>query len=285
MVDAPPDAAASALLAGILQDCGQLGAAQRAAQEAVSAASTPALRVLALDVQTGVWLTLGDVESARAGVEQLAATPLPAARLAAAFRQARLHRLDGMLAQAVGLLGSVWSGLPVADRRFAAPRAAALQEVAEYELLAGHLEEARSALQRAQACWERSGRRPGAFAAEGLRLRLQLAAGELPLPSAVDNGVAFGESRGLELLSAELRVARGRARAAGDIGGAAEDFDHAVAVGQRTGARLLEGRARLWRRVAGCAAEPGDRERARLLLSADRVLGRHPALWGQDPVP
>lgn len=274
-----PDAAGSALLAGVLQDVGQLRAARATAADAVSAAVRPEEEVLALDVFAGVLLVLGDLDSAREPIGTLERIAMPAAQIAAAFRSARLDRLDGMLDRAIGRLVGVVSGLPAADRRFAAPRAAALHEVAELRLLSGDLAGARTSLAAARAAWARSGRRPGGYAAEGLALRLHLAEGTSLVPSLVDRGIAFAHDRGLVLLGAELRIARGRVRAAQDLAGASEDFDAAVEQARTSEARLLEGRARLWRRVAGCPAADGDLERAKLLLSCDRVLLRHPVLW------
>ena len=156
-----------------------------------------------------------------------------------------------------------------------------IQDIAEFHLLAGRIEAARTARGIAERAWARSRRRPGAFAAEGLAVRLALASGEAVLPDSLNNAIEFSEKRGLVLLGAELRVARGRARAALGLEGASADLDHAVAAAQTAQTPLLEGRARLWRRVAGCAAGPDDVPRARTLLEADRVLGLHPALWSK----
>jgi len=278
MRGAAPDASSAALLAGVLQDSGQLQAARVSAEEAVAAATSPGTRVLSLDVLIGVLLVLGEVDSARGRLVELRSVPIPAAQLAGAFRAARLDRLDGALDQAVQRLDAVVTALPAADRRFAAPRAAALHEIAEYSLLAGNLEQSRTVLGAARAAWGRSGRRPGALAAEGLAVRIQLAAGEVVIPSALDNGIAFSDDRGLPLLGAELRIARGRARASADAPGASVDFDEAVHQGRRACAPLLEGRARLWRWISGCPADAGDREQIRRRLAIDRVLSRHPVL-------
>lgn len=254
-------------------------AARSAAADAVDAATELPARVLALDVSIGVHLLLGEVDQARTLLGVLKALGLPAAQVAAAFRGARLQRLDGLLDAGIGVLEGVVDGLPAADRRFAAPRAAALQEIAEYQLLAGRIDSARAAHGAATATWARSGRRPGGFAAEGLGVRIQLACAEPVLPSLLDNGIAFATDRGLPLLGAELRIARGRARVAADVPGASEDFDAAVQAGITSGAPLLEGRARLWRRVAGCPAADGDLATTRLRLAPDRILSRHTALW------
>ena len=281
LLDAPPDALGSALLAGVLQDVGQLEAAREAAEDAVRAASEPSARVLALDVLVGVLLMLGKQGPARTNLEALRRSPGPAAALAASFRMARLERLEGELEGAIVRLEGVAQGLPSADRRFAAPRAAALQDIAEFHLLAGRIEQARSALGSASRAWARARRRPGAFAAEGLGVRLALAQGLPVLPDGLDNALAFADQRGLVLLGAELRIARARAVAALGRDGASLDFDQAVQAAQQAQAPLLEGRARLWRRVSGCPGDPDDVVRTRALLAADRILGLHPVLWGR----
>ncbi|HCH65598.1 MAG: hypothetical protein CL927_15565 [Deltaproteobacteria bacterium] len=276
--DAPPDALGSALLAGVLQDVGQVVAAREAAEDAVRAAVEPGARVLALDVLTGILLMLGEVGAARIHLETLRRSPGPAAALAASFRLARFQRLEGDLEGAIAGLESVVHGLPAADRRFAAPRAAALHDIAEFHLLAGRVDAAQSALGIAGRAWARARRRPGAFVAEGLSVRLGLARGLPVLPDVLDNALDFAEQRGLVLLGAELRIARARAAAAVGREGASSDFDRAVEAAKRAQTPLLEGRARLWRRVSGCLGDANDVVRTRELLGADRILGLHPAL-------
>jgi hypothetical protein len=272
------DAAGSALLAGILQDVGQVAAARAAAIDAVQAADDPAVQVLALDVFVGILLVSGEVDRAREQIELLRRSTVPAASVAARFRQSRLDRLDGALDRAIDGLRGVLADLPSTDQRFAAPRAAAWQDIAEFHLLAERIDAAQTAHANATRAWTRSRRRPGFFAAEGLGVRIALARGETPLATQLDNAIEFAQDRGLPLLEAELRIARGRARSAADTPGGSEDLDFAVDAGKKAETPLLEGRARLWRRVCGMAAEPGDLPRARLLLGPDRVLSRHPAL-------
>lgn len=267
------------MLAGVLQDVGQLVPARSAAEDAVRAAADASAHILALDVLIGVLLMLGELGAARARLEELRQAPGPAAALAVTFRTARLERVDGALEQAIARLEAVLEGLPATDRRFAAPRAAAWQDIAEFHLLAGRLGPAHSALDAAVRAWSRSRRRPGAFAAEGLSVRLALAQATPVLPESLDNAVDFADQRGLVLLGAELRIARARAGASLGRDAASADFDHAVQVAAEAGAPLLEGRARLWRRVVGCPGDADDVARTRALLAPDRILGLHPAIW------
>ena len=130
---------------------------------------------------------------------------------------------------------------------------------------------------RAVAAWDTAGRRPGRFGAEGLAVRIALAEGAMVMPAVLDNPIDFAVDRSMVLLEAELRVARGRARAQLSQAGASEDFDTAVAHAETAEARFLEGRARLWRRAAGhCLSD--DLARTRLLLGPDCVYRRHPVL-------
>ena len=268
---------AGALLAGLLQDVGQLVPARRAADEAVDWADGAGPLALALDVAVGVRLLLGELDEARARLDRLGQLDAAGAELSVAFRLARLDRLDGLLARASDRLARLEGGLSEAGPRAAAPRAAAAQEQAELSLLMEDTGSARAHLDRAIVAWDLSGRRPGRFGAEGLAVRIALAEGTLVMPAVLDNPIDFAVERSMRLLEAELRVARARARAQLGRPGASEDFDAAVATAQTAEARFLEGRARLWRRVAGCALSP-DLSRCRLLLAPDRVYSRHPVL-------
>ena len=123
LADAPPDALGSALLAGVLQDVGQLVPARSAAEDAVRAAADASAHILALDVLIGVLLMLGELGAARARLEELRQAPGAAAALAVTFRTARLERVDGALEQAIARLEAVLEGLPATDRRlFFAPQ-------------------------------------------------------------------------------------------------------------------------------------------------------------------
>ncbi len=267
-----------ALLAGTLQDLGELEASRAAARDSTSSAQSDTERVIAWDVAIGAALLAGDFEMAREGLRKLQSLALPMAQLSAAFREARLLRYDGLLDEAVARLHTVLGWLSASEPRLAVTRALALHESANIELLRGNLDEAQVQVDAAIETYERAQRRPGRFLAEGLRVRIALARGEIVLPSTLDNPVAFADERSLKVLGAELRIDRGLAGAAAGRRGAAEDFDAAVAWSRDAGARQLEGVARLRRREAGIAAGPDDLLRTRSLLAEDRVLSKHPAL-------
>ena len=275
--DGVTDAVAGALLAGLLQDVGQLMAARSAADDAVTWATGLGPMALALDVSVGVRLLLGELDEARSKLTKLAGLKAPGAALSVAFRQARLDRLDGALERASRRLAELEETLAAAGTRAAAPRAAAAQEQAELALLLNDPLRARMHLERAVTAWDMAGRRPGRFGAEGLSVRIGLAEGTAVMPAALDNPISFATERSMVLLEAELRVARARARAQLGQAGASEDFDAAVAHGQASEARFLEGRARLWRRASGHGLSD-DLARTRLLLGADAVYRRHPVL-------
>ncbi len=268
---ADPDRRANArmLLAGVLADAGQLAAATDVARQLLASLRQPQARVLAHDILASTLLAQGRIAEARGAIEAIAAEAptLPALP----FRRAALARLDGLLDEADALLAQVLATAPT-TAAWRGPRAAAVMERAELALLQDHADEAIAGFGAALAAWGSVGRRAGAFRAEAGRVRATVAAGRACLPAVLDGPVAYAADRGLPVLEAELRLARGQARATAGLPGGADDLDQAVGLAAEAGAQLHEGRARHLRRRHGRPAD--DLARLRRCLAADRVWAR-----------
>ena len=100
-------------------------------------------------------------------------------------------------------------------------------------------------------------------------MRGSQARGETPLGTGLNGAIEYARDRGMPLLEAELRLARGAARAHANVRGGEEDMDLAVGIAEKTEALVMEGRARVMRRKAGFLRN--DLERTRLCLAGDRV--------------
>jgi hypothetical protein len=236
--------------AGAHLDAGNVAGAREDADRAVAVAGQVGVSTLALDLAAGAAMVAGDIDAARRWVVRLQGVAPPAARPAVAFRLAALKRLDGDLMGADALLAGVEEA--AADQpHWAGPAAAASQERGEIALLVGKVEEAGRRFAEAEAYWASAGRAGGAARCRGGRLRAALEVGGRPPLSLLDDDIRRASERGMVLLEAELRLARGRLRAARHVSGAQDDLDQAVSLASGAGARLLEGRARVGRRKAG----------------------------------
>ena len=108
---------------------------------------------------------------------------------------------------------------------------------------------------------------PGVFRAEAAEVRCQVALGQRPLGANLSEPIAYAQERGLPLLEAELRMARGMARTRATVTGADEDFTRGISLAEDAGARLLEGRLRVQRRLSGILRD--DLERTSWCLAPD----------------
>lgn len=275
----PRRALAVAGLGSALIDAGEPVPAEILVREALAGAREPAVRVLLLDVLLGALVVLGRVEEAEGPLLELEATvgalppaARPLAELTVDFRRAARHRLRGELAPAARLLTAVEARMAVRKETTGAAAAAAA-ELGELRLAAGDGDGARAALDRAARAWTAAGRRAGLYRCEAALLRAALASGDLPIARALDGPVTYARERGMPLLEAELRLARGAARARALQRGGEEDLDLAVGLAERAGAALLEGRARMIRRRCGFLRD--DLARTRELLRGD-------ALWSKE---
>ncbi|MES2638988.1 MAG: hypothetical protein V4850_05880 [Myxococcota bacterium] len=277
----------SAQLAAVLLDAGQVDAAHDIAAAALVKASAapdgdPVGTTLALDTLVGLCLTRGEVDTARAHLDRLAAVALPGSELSRRFRAAQVDRLDGLVSaaetawlalaaelephpQAVGPAGAAWSELGEID----------LLRAAWFEDGAGtagpFCERAIQRFDRALACWTRAGRRAGVFRAEAWAARARAVAGETVVAPGIDRAITYAIERGMPLLEADLRACRAVAKRDPD------DLFHAL---DRLGeAPLARGRVRV------LIAELGGRADLELAMSelapdgpwrarAMRILGR-----------
>ena len=259
------------LLAATLGDAGQGTAGVVLLRELLASRPAAAARVLALDVLAGLLLGLGRVSEAWGVQAELDAEPGAAPAAALPFREAALTRLAGDLDGAQARLRAALASAPAAAA-WEGPRAAIREELAEIDLLRGRLDDAAAGFARAGDGWGRAGRRAGVFRAEAGRIKVELARGGLPLPSALHDAVDYADERGLPGLATELRMARGAARARAGLEGAAADLDRAVELAAAHELLLLEGRARMVRRGAGLGR--GDEARMRVCLAEDRWWSR-----------
>jgi len=253
-----------ALLAGVLVDIGECRRAVTQARRALAAARAPAEAALARDPLIASLLLLGELDAARVEICALA-RGTPGGRIGACFREAELLKLDGRFTAALErrARGSEACGDAPMLR---GPAAAAAQARGEILLLAGSPGPALDALDAALEGWTQAGRRVGVFGVEAARARARLRAGQLVLPQSLDRPLLFAEERQLRLLEIELCCARGLAAMARNPAAAGRDFTRAVAAASESGARLMEGRARVRWAEAGADI---DRALTARLLAGD----------------
>lgn len=265
---------ARATLAAVLVDAGEPVPAEILLRELLPEASEPGARVVVLDMLLGILLLLGRTDDAEGPYAELAALVGglgPAAELARAtlaFRTATRHRLRGELDAADRVLLAVGDTMET-RRETVGAAAVALGERGEVALAAGDGAAAWIFFDHAAKLWTATGRRAGLYRAEAGLVRAALARGETPLATRLNSPIDYAKERGMVLLEAELRLARGAARANAHVSGGEEDLDLAVAICERASADLLEGRARLIRRRCGFLRN--DTERTRHCLRGDRV--------------
>ncbi len=259
------------LLAGALLDTGEIDAAVQIARAAAEGAPDDSARALALDVFAGSLLASGRVNEARPPIGELARGASASSRMAAAFRQAQLARLDGDLRAAeaqwralaaqlrphpaaAGALAATWM-----DLGETAVLRVALRGIAWFpESDAPEVDEAEAeaCFAQASAAWARAGRRAGYLRAEAWRARLRDAGGPGPPPTfaaTLETAVAYADERGLVGMAAEMRVARAIVRRS------PLDALHAAELAKQ--APLARGRARV------VAAELGGPFQAELALA------------------
>lgn len=265
----------SVSLAAVLAEAGEPIPAEILLRESVAGARELGPRLFALDQLIGTLNLLGRCSEAEgplaelgALVEQLPPAAAGLGRATVAFRRAVQLRHQGELAAADPLLEQVIAAMGARKETLGAAAAAA-GERAELALARGAPEEAERWLDDAARMWTAVGRRSGLYRCEAGLVRVALAAGQTPLASALAGPVQYAGERGMALMEAELRLARGLAWARGAVRGAETELDRAVSLAERAGAALLEGRARLLRRRAGFLYN--DLERTRACLAEDAI--------------
>ncbi len=237
-------------LAAVLLDSGQIDAAADIAATALDSASDPAESVLALDTRVGLALARGRVSEARADLAAIERFALPGAEIAAAFRQAQLDRLDGLLGRAEAGWRQLVDVLTPHEQA-AGPLGAAYAELGETAALRQALGadvNPEPFFVSSVDAWTRAGRRSGVFRAEAWLLRVRRG-----LPTAIDRALDYAMERGMPLLAAELLVCRAVCKH--------DPVDALEAVRIATEAPLARGRARV------IAAELGGRADLSLALA------------------
>ena len=256
-----------------LADAGQLAAAANTATELLSRTTHPALRVVVADTLCGVLLSRGDVLGLAGLVERLGAEAQGPAQLAARFRRAQLDRMQGRLEDAADALIHVHQTL-APHPSAAAAAGAALAELADICLIKGEADEAFAFLHGAAGHFAEDGRRAASFQLEAQRAMAVLASGATTfLPGLLDGAVGFAEERGLPLLEARARLARGLCRSASGSDSAWGDLDAAILLAEHAGAPVLEGRARLERYRAGWGPDGGQAQVDELRVAVERLVG------------
>ena len=241
--------------AGCQLELGRGAAAADAATRALARGEEP----IALDTWIGAVFAVGRTAEVRGAVERLVALDATAG----AFRTAQLARLDGALDRSDAALAAV----PVEHPSAAA---AVAGERAENALLRGAAADAVAGFAEAAALHRAAGRLALAWRSEAGQVRATVAAGATPLRVALDEPLREARARGMPLLEADLRLARGVAAGGGSR--ATPDLQRAAQLADAAGDRLRGGRARLeW--AARVEGAPALRER--LLTEAVALLADH----------
>lgn len=246
-----------------LLDCGSLLQAEEEAESLLDWVTDPKVRPMTLDTVAGLYFTTGRVHALRELVEEMAHFKGPMA-YGAQFRRAQANALDGKTVEARAGFESCIEGLGTISGAEGAV-AAAHGELGGLLSLSGLPHEALVHFEQAAGLWGQAARRAGRFLAEAHRARSVLATGGDYMPTALDRPIAFCDERGLLLVEAQLRLARGLCRYKAGLDGAREDLSQAIAMPLDCGARIQAGRARM-------AAAPFSGQEQAELARAHREL-------------
>jgi tetratricopeptide (TPR) repeat protein len=274
--DGQESALARIKLAGVLGELGESETAVRLCRDAAQAVGEGPVHAVALDTWIEALQALGRKEQAKAILERLVPEGKGSLQVAVWFREGQMFRMDGELTDAAlrfGLVASELEGVAEALPGLAAAEA----ELGEVALLRGDIPEALALYDRSVEHFGAVGRRALVWRAEAGRARANVEAGAQPLVIALDEGIALAENRQMVVLEADLRIARGVARAQADVEAARKDLDQAILLADRAKHPLRAGRARLEhaRRLPGT-----DEDRIDMLVRAEAELkGNEP--WFQ----
>ncbi len=232
-------------LVGSLMDAGYLDVAEQLGRDLVASLDRGPVRSIALDTLAGVLLGRGNVLGLRGVVDRLQEEARGPAALSGRFRGAQLLRLQGRLNEATDDFAEVaqdLAELPGAE----GGAAAAWCELAELCMLRGHADDSLVFYDRAAVAWTRAGRRVGLFTVEAGRSLAAVASGATTfLPGLLDEPVLYAEERGMPLLEARLRLARGLCRHLSGSTVASVDVEAAVMLADTAGAPYVAGRIRV----------------------------------------
>lgn len=251
-----------------LLDSGALVDAEEEAESLLDELLDPKVRPLALDTVAGIYFATGRIRALEELIEEMTVSEGPL-KWGAVFRQAQVAALAGRVEEALKAFEDCIEGLSTHPGTSGA-QAAAWAEIGGVFQLTQRLTEALEAYEKACALWADSGRRAGRFLAESERACAILSTGGSYVPSALDQPIAFCVERGLLLLEARLRLARGLCRYHAGVDGSREDLNQSIAIPLEQGARLQAGRARF--QVAEVSSDrEAELARAHRELGVDRL--------------
>ena len=264
--------------ASALMDQGKLQQAEIQARRVLGLLDSGPVQAVVADTLSGVLFVSGQLGALTALLEVWESWE-SAHGVGPRFRRAQLDRLQGSWSSAREILLTCAQELESNEGGSSSAMGSIWTELARVSQGQGEPEEALELLAKAGLCWQQSGRRSGAVGTELERaLVSQESDGHAYLPGGLDDHVSWSKERGLVLLEAKARLARGLCRWDGGSDGAIEDLNTAVFLAEQSGAPLLSGRARLERHQRSGEPVAGDLERALAELQADAVLrGR---AWG-----
>jgi len=273
--EGPTRVALEVQVVAAMADIGQLRSAARHAAELLARTTDAGTRLVVADTLAGVLLSRGDLLGLSNLIEQLEAEARGGAVLAARYRRAQLERMQGELDGAAEGFIAVHQAL-APHPQAAAAAGGALCALADVCLIKGEWDECFAFLDGAAQHFQQGRRRAALFQLEAQRAMAVLSSGANFLPGLLDEPVEYASSRGLVLLEARARLARGLARVVGGSDAAWSDLDAAVLLAETAGAPMLAGRARLERFHADYGEEGGeptveDLRKAVEDLTGDRV--------------
>jgi hypothetical protein len=232
-------------IVGSLMDAGYLDVAEQLARERVAACDAGPVRTIALDTLAGVLMARGDVIGLKGVVARLGEEARGPAAISARFRAAQVARIDGRLGEAAEELGGVAETLANMQGGEGG-EAAAWGELGELCLMRGDADHALTFFDKSARAWGKAGRRVGLFTVEAGRSMAAVASGATTfLPGLLDEPVHYAEERGMPMLEARLRLARGLCRHLSGSEVAEVDLKAAALLADTAGAPWLAGRIRL----------------------------------------
>ena len=251
-----------------LLDSGALVEAEAEAEALLDDLKDPKVRPLALDTVAGIYFATGRIRALEELIEDMECQEGPM-RWGMVFRRSQVEAMAGRPNEAQEGLQECIRGLSEHAGTEGA-QAAAWAELGGILQLTQRLDEALEAFEQSCSLWAQTGRRAGRFLAEAERACAILATGGSYLPASLDQPIAFCVERGLLLLEARLRLARGLCRFHAGADGSREDLNQCIAIPLEQGARLQAGRARI--QVASVSADrEAELARAHRELGVDRL--------------
>ena len=262
-----------------LLDLGLLMEAESEAEDLLDTVTEADVRPMALDTVAGIYHATGRLQALEELLEEMAGEEGPLA-YGGVFRRSQLLALQGDEVSAESGFLECIEGLEKHSGTEGAVGAACTELGRLYAVLGRH-QESLGILERGTKAWEASARRAGQFLTEAHRVLAMVSLGGDYVPAALDRSIGFCVERGLLLVEAQLRLARGVCRYKAGMDGAREDLSQAVAIPLDQGARIQAGRARLVSASFSGNAE-AELARAHRELQLDNLAQRRIEMLLQD---